>query len=236
MSELAIQEKCETSSILKSELPKIVPVLTFKNWVHKYESDLNKYGVEIIQLKDIYNEDIVMSKKESNGRRRVYSLHDVHQVYIPDMTPINFFFYRGNLFRTTFKASNSFELEDEYDFYIRTYYYRSATLCNFSISLGDHQDLLPYHQKILKDRSMLFLESPDLHDIASALQAIPDVERYISKFSLLNEAKEKLFTNSHFIKWMFKKYSYAYDINTHVIIDNILLDVIKTYTHDGNQL
>lgn len=62
--------------------------------------------------------------------------------------------------------------------------------------------------------------------IAEILNKASNLESYFKKFPLIRKDAESLTTNRKFVNWLLDKYVSAYDMNTHVLIDDILLNIV----------
>jgi len=217
---------------IQNNLQKAIPIVPLKQWMLKYNDTIEKLGIGILHIDNLSPRDILLSKKcsnlntSSNSYIRVYSLQDTHRMYIPDMPPRYLSLYRGNQFCVGLHTQDTFsDLDPSLSYYIRTYYHRSTTIIYSAIKLGDENNLLPFSKILVTERSTLDLTTPNFHYIGAKLTQKVDLDKYIDKLPLLKEDEHGIELYGNLITWLFDKYRSAYDINTRLIIDDILLDI-----------
>lgn len=142
---------------------KVINIIPLKQYVIKYRELLRQNGLIIIEFDNISSNDIVISvanKVSDDMPVKIYSLHDINRIYVPDMAPIEFAFYRGNLFKVICNLSQTFNVDFESELVIRSYYYRSKTISNLCIKLDEMDKLLPYNQSIMNSRGYYRYNTP----------------------------------------------------------------------------
>ena len=228
-----MQQALESEEALSGEtinLQKVIPIIPLKQWILKHVNEVENLGIKLLIVDDLSPHDVVLTKK-SNKYSKVYSLQDTHKMNIPDMPPKNIILYRGNQYSIVFQTKDLFEdLDPSLTYYIRAYYHRSTTSLYSAIKLEKESNLLPFLKTVVKERSTLDLIAPNLHHIGNKLAQEPntdEMDKYIEKLQLLKSDRDGMFTYSHLIEWLFDKYRGAYDINTHITIDNILLEITQ---------
>ena len=224
-------EEITPETSIQTNLQKVIPIIPLKQWILKYNDMVEKLGVSIVPIDNLSPRDILLSKKSNNPNTsshryiKLYSLQDTHRMNIPDMPPRYLSLYRGNQFCIGFHTQDSFgDLDPILSYYIKVYYHRSTTIIYNAIKLGDEINLLPFSKMIVKERSTLDLTIPNLHYIGTKLTQKVDIDKYVDKLPILKEEHD-IELYGHLITWLFDKYHSAYDINTQLTIDDILLDI-----------
>jgi len=154
---------------------------------------------------------------EGNDKRklRIFENADIHPVL--NLPAISMDVY-----------NNGFRIINEYtkDLYIKSYGVRTGLICVFCVNIEGQ--LLPYANKKIKKKDSEFemiVDNPEKFKEKLSQKANLETLQLLYKQS--SKVLHELNTNADVINWLIQRQEEITDINHHLQIDNVLIDMLK---------
>lgn len=227
-TELDIPEDKEESESLQTEESQeieSVGITSLSEWFEANCTNFNNINQVKVAIRGVNaDKTLIMAVKDPSGEKdeegndkrnlRVYENADSHPVLnIPGVSM--------DVYNNGFKIVYAYNT----DIFIKCYGVKTGLIAVFCINIGE--SLIPYSTKRVKKKDTeLEIITKNPIDIISKLSLNADVESLQLLYKQSSKAVENLTTNQDVVDWMLNRQAEVTDINHHLQIDGVLIDLL----------
>ena len=229
--DLPVEEEVQAEAVedqVVEETPpdaSVIKIATLADWFESNSGVLENINQVKVAIRGVdANKTLIMAVKDGDGAKdgdgndkrtlRVFDNADAMPVL--NLPPLSMDVY-NNGFRIVYQQG---------DIFIKTYGVRTGLICTLCIAVGGK--LLPYAVVRVKKKDEELLIPNDHPTItAELLAAAADLEKLQLLYKQSSKSVEELSTVQSVIDWMIERQDSVTDINHHLQIDNVLIDMLK---------
>jgi hypothetical protein len=229
---LDIEEKeaapTEETTPVAEETPSdgiIIGISTMTNWFETHGEFLDNINQVKVAIRGIdANNTLIMAVKDGNGevdeqgndKRTLRVFDNADSIIVLDLPPVAMDVY-NNGFKIVYQQG---------DIFIKTYGVRTGLICTLCTEVGGK--LIPYSVLRVKKKDEELIipdDAPAL--VTETLAANADLEKLQLLYKQSSKSIEDLSTNQSVIDWLLERQDSVTDINHHLQIDNVLINMIR---------
>lgn len=204
-----------------------VAIATLADWFERHGENLGNINQVKVAIRGVdADKTLIMAVKDIDGetdadgndKRTLRVFDNADSITVLDLAPMSMDVY-NNGFKIVYQISDGM--------FVKTYGVRTGLICTFCNAIGGK--LIPYAvaRTKRKDTDLELIPSGDVAAIAAKLADAADLEALQLLYKQSSKAVDDLSTNQTVIDWMLERQDSVTDINHHLQIDNVIIDILK---------
>lgn len=203
----------------------IIPITTLAEWFEGNTAALDNINQVKVAIRGVdADKTLIMAVKDcdeekdadGNDKRTLRVFDNADSIPVLNLTPVSMDVY-NNGFRIVYQQDNIF---------IKTYGVRTGLICTLCVGVAGK--LIPYTVvRVKKKDEELAIPSDAVNITAEKLAAAADLEALQLLYKQSTKSIDDLSTNQSVVDWLLERQDSVTDINHHLQIDNVLIDILK---------
>ena len=203
----------------------VIPIGTLADWFDAYTDSLDNINQVKVAIRGVdANKTLIMAVKDGNGetdadgndKRTLRVFDNADSVTVLNIPPMSMDVY-NNGFRIVYRFN---------DIFIKAYGVRTGLICTLCTEVGGK--LIPYAVvRVKKKDEELVIPDTQPTVTAERLASNADLENLQLLYKQSAKAIEDLSTYQSVIDWLLERQDSVTDINHHLQIDNVIIDMLK---------
>lgn len=203
----------------------IIPISTLADWFEANSGNVTNINQVKVAIRGVdANKTLIMAVRDGDGevdeqgndKRTLRVFDNADSVPVLNLPPLSMDVY-NNGFRIVYQQG---------DIFIKTYGVRTGLICTLCTSVGGK--LVPYSVvRVKKKDEELVIPNDHPTITAQQLLANADLEKLQLLYKQAAKSVEDLSTVQSVIDWMIERQDSVTDINHHLQIDNVLIDMLS---------
>jgi len=205
----------------------VVPITTLIEWFEKYGDNLENINQVKVAIRGVdADKTLIMAVKNNDGgtdangndKRTLRVFDSADTITVLDLPPMSMDVY-NNGFKIVYQVSDNM--------FVKTYGVRTGLICTFCNVIGGK--LIPYAvtRTKRKDTELELILSNEISAITAKLAEAADLEALQLLYKQSAKAIDNLSTNQSVVDWILERQAAITDINHHLQIDNVVIDILK---------
>lgn len=203
----------------------IIPISTLSAWFEGNTGTLGNINQVKVAIRGVDGDKtLIMAVKDNDGetdadgndKRTLRVFDNADSMPVLNLPPVSMDVY-NNGFRIVYQQD---------DIFIKTYGVRTGLICTLCSQVGGK--LLPYAVvRVKKKDEELVLPEAQPTVTAEKLAAAANLETLQLLYKQSAKSLDELSTNQSVVDWLIERQDSVTDINHHLQIDNVLIDILK---------
>lgn len=218
-------EDSTTEIIEEAAQANVIPIAMLSTWFEANTQSIDNINQVKVVIRGINSEStLIMAVKNPEGtvdddgnvERTLRVFDNADTIPVLDLPPLSMDVY-----------NNGFKIVYQYgDVFIKTYGVRTGLICTLCTSVGEA--LIPYAVIRIKKKDDE-VEIPEIQTTVTPekLAAAADLESLQLLYKQSAKSIDDLSTNQSVVDWLVDRQVNVTDINHHLQIDNVLIDILK---------
>ena len=228
--DLPIEEATEEIPAVAEEVVeetpgRVIPITSLSAWFDGNTSNLDNINQVKVAIRGVdADKTLIMAVQDNdsetdadgNAKRTLRVFDNADSMPVLNLTPISMDVY-----------NNGFKIVYQYeDMFIKTYGVRTGLICTLCSQVGGK--LIPYAVVRVKKKDEE-LQIPETQPAVTAekLAAAADLEALQLLYKQSAKSVDEMTTNQSVVDWLLERQDDVTDINHHLQIDNVLIDILK---------
>jgi len=222
----AAAEEATVDTVEEVPAANVISIAPLSSWFEAHCDEISNINQVKVSIRGVDGDKtLIMAVKddetqESDGNEkrtlRVFDNADTLPVLNLDPLAMNVY---NNGFRITYQISE--------EMFVKTYGVRTGLICTFCNVINGK--LIPYVvvRTKKKDTELEMIPSNELSTITAKLQQDADLESLQLLYKQAAKATDDLTTNQSVIDWLLERQDSVTDINHHLQIDNVIINILS---------
>jgi len=222
----ATEEATEVTEAVTEEAQRnVIPITTLASWFEGNTAILDNINQVKVAIRGIDGDKtLIMAVKDDDGdadadgndKRTLRVFDNADSIPVLNLTPLSMDIY-NNGFKIVYQQENIF---------IKTYGVRTGLIC--TLCTASAGKLIPYAVvRVKKKDDELLIPSIDPTVTDEKLAAAADLESLQLLYKQSAKSIDDLTTNQSVVDWLIERQESVTDINHHLQIDNVLIELLK---------